>query len=72
MISAMLVTMKNSELIDKLVTIADGSIELVQDAIYAAALRGLVQRNEYAADLGDVVDYITVKRRLFGDKRSAP
>lgn len=65
----MLVTMQNSELIDKLVTIAGGDIDLVQDAVRAAALRGLVQRNEYVAELGDVVDYIRAKSRMFRDER---
>jgi hypothetical protein len=53
----MLVTMQNSELIDKLVLIADGDIELVQDAIRAAA------EPTTGADLKKVVQYITAHRR---------
>lgn len=53
----MLVTMQNSELIDKLVTIANGNIELVQQAIRAAA------GPSGEADLGQVVQYIVAHRR---------
>jgi hypothetical protein len=53
----MLVTMKNSELIDKLVTIADGDLDLVQEAISACA-----QGTDGAADLKSVVDYIVQHR----------
>jgi hypothetical protein len=53
---SMLVTMQNSELISKLVTIADGNIELVQKAIRAAA------GPASAADLEKVVQYILAKR----------
>jgi hypothetical protein len=51
----MLVTMQNSELIDKLVTIADGDIELVQGAIRATA-------GPQGADLKKVVQYIIARR----------
>lgn len=53
----MLVTMKSSELIDKLVTIADGSLDLVQEAINASA------KGADGADLKDVVDYIQKHRQ---------
>jgi hypothetical protein len=53
----MLVTMRSSELIDKLVVIADGSIELVQQAINACA------KDADGADLKDVVDYIQKHRQ---------
>jgi len=52
----MLVTMKNSELIDKLVVIADGNIDLVQEAIRASA------KGSDGADLKDVVEYIVNHR----------
>jgi hypothetical protein len=55
--AAMLVTMKNSELIDQLVLIADGNLDLVKEAISASA-EGL----EGAADLKKVVDYIVLHR----------
>jgi hypothetical protein len=48
----MLVTMKNSELIDKLVVIADGNIDLVHEAIRACA------EDSDGADLKKVVEYI--------------
>jgi|GEM_PF-6127494 hypothetical protein len=53
----MLVTMKSSELIDKLVTIADGNLDLVQEAINACA------KGDDGADLKDVVEYIEANRR---------
>jgi hypothetical protein len=53
----MLVTMQNSELIDKLVAIANGSLDLVQEAIQASA-----KEPNGAADLKDVVDYIVQHR----------
>lgn len=53
---AMLVTMKNSELIDKLVVIADGNIDLVQEAIRAC------EGPEGGADLTKVVEYIVRNR----------
>ena len=53
----MLVTMKNSELIDQLVDIADGDFELVQRAIRESA-----KDENGAADLKDVVDYIVQHR----------
>lgn len=52
----MLVTMKNSELIDKLVTIADGNIDLVQQAIRTCA------ENVDGADLTKVIEYIIAHR----------
>jgi len=52
----MLVTMKNSEMIDKLVVIADGNIDLVQEAIRASA------ENAGGADLSKVIDYIVANR----------
>lgn len=52
----MLVTMKNSELIDQLVLIANGDIELVSQAIRACA------KGAEEADLKEVVDYIVVHR----------
>ena len=51
----MLVTMQNSELINKLVTIADGDIELVQEAIRATA-------GPNGADLQKVVQHIIAHR----------
>lgn len=53
----MLVTMQNSALIDKLLVIADGDIELVQKAIRSAA------GGEEAADLNKVVKYIITNRK---------
>lgn len=53
----MLVTMKNSELIDKLVVIADGNFHLVQEAILACA-----EGPESGADLKKVVEYIQAHR----------
>ena len=58
----MLLTMKNSELIDKLVTIADGKIELVHEAIRACA-----EGPDGAADLKKVVDYIVDHRESVRD-----
>ena len=55
----MLVTMKNSELIDKLVVIADGNIDLVQEAILACAGSA-----EGGADLKKVVEYIEQHRPM--------
>jgi hypothetical protein len=52
----MLVTMKNSELIDKLVRVAGGKIELVYEAIRASA------KNTGGADLKEVVEYIVRNR----------
>lgn len=49
----MLVTMKSSELIDKLVVIAGGNIDLVQEAI-----RACTEGDDGAADLKKVVEYI--------------
>jgi hypothetical protein len=54
----MLVTMKNSDLIDKLVTIADGNLDLVQEAIRACATGA-----DGSADLKKVVDYIVEHRK---------
>lgn len=53
----MLVTMQNSELVNKLVTVAGGDIELVQRAIRAVA------NSEAGADLQKVVQYIITHRR---------
>lgn len=53
----MLVTMKNSELIDKLVLIANGDIELVQTAIRESA-----EATGDGADLNKVVAYIIANR----------
>jgi hypothetical protein len=53
----MLVTMKNSELIDQLVLIANGDAELVNEAIGACA----TGPND-EADLKQVVDYILAHR----------
>lgn len=52
----MLVTMKSAELIDKLVVIADGNIDLVQEAINASA------EGDDGADLKKVVEYIVSHR----------
>jgi hypothetical protein len=52
----MLVTMKNSELIDKLLVIAGGNLDLVQEAIRSCA------KND-RADLKDVVAYIESHRK---------
>jgi hypothetical protein len=52
----MLVTMKNSELIDKLVLIANGDIDLVNAAIRYCA------KGDEEADLKEVVDYIVSHR----------
>jgi hypothetical protein len=54
----MLVTMKDSELIDKLVIIADGNIDLVLQAIRASA-----DGDEGAADLARVVEFIVSHRQ---------
>jgi hypothetical protein len=55
----MLVTMQNSELIQKLVLLANGDIDLVQQAIRVVA--GTDKTG--AADLTKVVDYIARHRR---------
>jgi hypothetical protein len=52
----MLVTMQNSELINKLVTLADGDIDLVQKAIRAMSEDGK------SADLEKVVNFIVQER----------
>jgi len=54
----MLVTMKNSELVDKLVLIANGDIELVQ-----AAIRESADSAADGADLKNVVEYIIAHRK---------
>lgn len=56
-VGPMLVTMRNSELVNKLVVLADGNIDLVQNAIRATA-----DKNG-EADLKKVVDYIVKNRR---------
>jgi hypothetical protein len=53
----MLVTMQNSELIDQLVLIAGGDLELVGEAIRACA-----KGQQEEADLKEVVDYIVANR----------
>jgi hypothetical protein len=55
----MLITMKNSELIDKLVVIAAGNFDLVQEAIRACATGP-----DGAADLTKVVEYIVEHRAM--------
>ena len=52
----MLVTMQNSELVNKLVTLADGDIDLVQKAIRSMSQDGK------AADLEKVVNFIVAER----------
>jgi hypothetical protein len=52
---AMLVTMQNADLIDKLVTLANGNIELVQQAIRETA-------GPQGAELRQVVEYIVAHR----------
>ena len=52
----MLVTMKNSELIDKLVAVAGGNFDLVQEAIRVCAI-------DDRADLEKVVEYIESHRK---------
>jgi hypothetical protein len=52
----MLVTMKSSDLIDKLVVIADGSLDLVREAINASA------KDADGAELLDVIKYIQAHR----------
>jgi hypothetical protein len=54
----MLVTMQNSDLINKLLLIADGDIELVQTAIRASA-----GKDDEGADLKKVVQYIVSNRK---------
>lgn len=54
----MLVTMQNSDLINKLLLIADGDIELVQTAIRASA-----DKDDDGADLKKVVQYIVTHRK---------
>lgn len=54
----MLVTMQNAELVKKLVRLADGDIDLVQQAIRSVAARD----KKGVADLQKVVDYIRAKR----------
>ena len=54
----MLITMKSSELFDKLLEIANGDARLVEGAISASA-RG----PEGEADLKEVVDYILAHSR---------
>ncbi|MDB5599624.1 MAG: hypothetical protein JWN71_1668 [Xanthobacteraceae bacterium] len=61
----MLVTMKSTELIDKLVTIADGNIDLVQEAIRVCAEGGS------GADLKKVVEYIVSNRHAARAKQVA-
>ena len=53
----MLVTMQNSELVRKLVAIADGDIDLVQRSIRA------ISKDGHAADLEAVVAFIVQERK---------
>ena len=53
----MLVTMQNSELISKLVALADGDIDLVQQAIRTASADGK------PAELEKVVNFIVEQRK---------
>jgi hypothetical protein len=53
----MLVTMKNSDLIDRLVLLADGNIDLVREAI-----RSTANRADGGADLKQVVEFIVKSR----------
>jgi phosphotransferase system HPr-like phosphotransfer protein len=53
----MLVTMKNSALIDQLVSLAGGNIDLVNEAIRVCA-----KGPDEEADLKEVVDYIVAQR----------
>jgi hypothetical protein len=53
----MLVTLKNSELFDQLVMIADGDSRLVEEAIRASA-----KGPDEEADLKEVVDFIVARR----------
>ena len=62
----MLVTMKNSELIDKLVVIADGNFDLVQEAILACA-----EGSDGGADLKKVVEYIQAHREAAAQSPAA-
>jgi hypothetical protein len=54
---AMLVTMQNSELVGKLVALANGDIDLVQQAIRTISEGGK------AAELEKVVDFIVQQRK---------
>jgi hypothetical protein len=60
--TAMLLSASNKT-VDKLVILAGGDLDLVQTAIKAAALRGMVQHGKYEAELTDVVSYIVAKTR---------
>jgi hypothetical protein len=53
----MLVTMQNSELVGKLLALADGDIDLVQQAIRTSSADGK------AAELEQVVDFIVGQRK---------
>jgi hypothetical protein len=53
----MLVTMKNSDLMDQLISLAGGDIKLVSAAIHASA-----KGPEEEADLKEVVEYILQHR----------
>jgi len=54
----MLVTMRNSDLVNKLVTLAGGDIDLVQRAVRTAAGRSR------SADLESVVEFIVEQRKV--------
>lgn len=62
----MLITMKNSDLIDKLVVIAGGDIDLVQQAIAACA-----KGPDGAADLSEVVEYIKTRAQSVRENQAA-
>jgi hypothetical protein len=62
----MLVTMRDSELITRLLLIANGDIELVQEAIRMSA----TSPND-GADLKKVVDYIVKNRQLLRQREVA-
>jgi hypothetical protein len=53
----MLATMRNEELVGKLIALAEGNLDLVQHAIRTAA------NGAKAADLEKVVEYIVEQRR---------
>jgi hypothetical protein len=53
----MLVTMQNSELVGKLVALADGDIDLVQQAVRT------ISEDGKAAELEKVVDFIVEARK---------
>jgi hypothetical protein len=58
--------MKDSKIIEQLLEIADGDIDLVQQALRASA-----ENDDGAADLKKVVDYITSHRQLVKEPAAA-